>query len=141
MKLLDILFCDDIRRELYNKFSLMGLYNDRLILNVNKQAKVAWPQPLNLCALLIFSFSTEDRKKQANRFEFEYLLNNESKLKMSNELNIVINEGFQFQIAIGSMSIPIMPGDLGFSIKLYKDKELIFSEKNEKKLTISVREI
>jgi hypothetical protein len=55
MKFLDAIFCDDIRQELNNKLSLMGLYNDRMVLNINNENEITWPQPINLSALLRFS--------------------------------------------------------------------------------------
>jgi hypothetical protein len=138
MKFIDVLFCDDIRQELHNKLSLIGLYNDRLVLNVNQQVeKIIWPQPINLCALL--RFSIDDRKKQADRFEFEYFLNKESMMKINGDLNISTNDNSQFfQLIINGSGIPIKPGSFGFSIKLYASNNLLLHEKREKVISISV---
>jgi len=41
MKIDNILFCDDIRKEISNKFTLVGCYNDRILLNA--KAEIKWP--------------------------------------------------------------------------------------------------
>jgi hypothetical protein len=140
MKFIDIIFCDDIRQELHNKLSLMGLYNDRMVLSVNKENEISWPQPINLSALL--RFSLEDGNEAPNSFEFEYWLNKESILKINGELNLIINgkSQFQFQLILSGIGIPLKPGDLGFSIKLYSQKQLLLSKANETALIITLQQ-
>lgn len=136
MKFIDVIFCDDIRPELNNKFSLMGLYNDRMILNVGKQTGIKWPQPINLAALLRFAIDKND--KQPDRFEFEYILNKKSIIEINNELNINSTDTSQFQLIINGSGLPLGPGNLGFSIKLYAKNNLIFTEKQENAFKILI---
>lgn len=135
MKLLDAIFCDDIRQELNNKLSLMGLYNDRMVLNINKETEIIWPQPINLSALLRFSF---EEKERPSSFEFEYLLNKRNIININGKLNINSSDKSQFQLILNGIGIPLEPGNLGFSIKLYSQKKLLLSEKNEAALIISI---
>lgn len=136
MKFLDAIFCDDIRQEINNKLSLMGLYNDQMVLNSNNENEITWPQPINLSALLRFSF--ENEKERPNSFEFEYWLNKKSIIKINGELNINANDKSQFQLIVNGIGIPLEPGNLGFSIKLYSQKKLLLSKKNESALIISM---
>lgn len=138
MKFLDAIFCDDIRQELNNKLSLMGLYNDRMILNINNENKITWPQPINLSALL--RFSLDEKNEKPNSFEFEYILNNKNIIKISGELNLSNHNKSQFQLILNGVGIPLEPGNLGFSIKLYLQKKLLLSEKNESAITISINQ-
>lgn len=138
MKFLDAIFCDDIRQEINNKLSLMGLYNDRMVLNVNKQVEVTWPQPINLSTLLRFSFEKDE--EQPDCFEFEYLLNKKSIIKINGELNNNTNDKNQFQLIINGTGIPLEPGELGFSISLYIRENILLCEKKETALTISVND-
>lgn len=138
MKFLDAIFCDDVRQELNNKLSLMGLYNDRMVLNINKENEITWPQPINLSALL--RFSIDEKKERPSSFEFEYLLNKKNIIKINGELNISANDKSQFQLILNGIGIPLEPGNLGFSIKLYSQKKLLLSEKNESALIISINQ-
>ena len=136
MKFLDAIFCDDIRQELNNKLSLMGLYNDRMVLNINNENKITWPQPINLSALLRFSLSEKNEKPDS--FEFEYLLNNKNIVKITGDLNVSNYDSSQFQLILNGVGIPLEPGNLGFSIKLYSRKKLLLTEKNGSVLIISI---
>lgn len=138
MKLLDVIFCDDIRQEINNKLSLIGLYNDQIVLNINTENGITWPQPINLSALL--RFSLEEDKVKPSSFEFEYFLNKKSIIKISSELNVSSNEKSQFQLILNGIGIPLEPGNLGFSIKLYSQKKLLLNEKNETALIVSTNQ-
>ncbi len=133
MKLIDTLFCDDIRHEASNKLSLMGLYNDRIFLRVDNSAEIKWPLPINLATLL--RFSLEDTEQNSAQFEFEYLLNTKPTVKINGNVNLD-NAKKIFSIAITGNGIPIEPGDLGFSIKIYDDKKVYLSEINNSALKV-----
>ncbi len=134
MKFLDANFCDDIRQEINNKISLMGLYNDRIVLHIKNQNEISWPQPINLSALL--RFSIKKYEERPDRFEFEYFLNKKNIVKIAGELHI--NTIDRFQLIINGTGIPLERGNLGFLINLYARKNLLLSEKKEKTMIISV---
>lgn len=125
MKLIDVLFCDDIRIEINNKLSLIGLYSDRIIFYVNNKAEIQWPLPTKLSILL--RFKIEQKEKKPSRFELEYFLNNQSiNNKIQGEIN---NVELHINLAL-TANIPLEPGHLGFSIKLFEKDNLLFSEEN-----------
>ncbi|MFO7748544.1 MAG: hypothetical protein R6V54_00475 [Desulfobacteraceae bacterium] len=64
MKVLNFLFCDDIRPEIGNKFSLMGLYNEAINFNVSPDQKNQWPKStrIGIYAQLKFEKGEEDSK-------------------------------------------------------------------------------
>jgi hypothetical protein len=138
MKFLDAIFCDDIRQELNNKLSLMGLYNDRMVLNINNENKITWPQPINLSALL--RFSLDEKNEKPDSFEFEYILNNKNIVNINGELTLSNHDKSQFQLILNGVGIPLEPGNLGFSIKLYSQKKLLLSKKNESVLIITLNQ-
>lgn len=41
MKILDFIFCEDVRREIGGKYSLMGIYRDRL--KISSSTPLIWP--------------------------------------------------------------------------------------------------
>ncbi len=138
MKLLDALFCDDIRHEASNKVSLMGLYNDRIVIHLDNSMEAKWPLPINLSTLL--RFSIEENEKQPVRFEFEYILNEKTIVKIEGGVNLD-NANKVFTIALTGSGIPLEPGDLGFSIKIFHSNQICLTEMNKTALKIIAMEI
>lgn len=133
MKLIDTLFCDDIRHEANNKVSLMGLYNDRIVIHLDNASDTKWPLPINLSTLL--RFNIEETEKQSVQFEFEYLLNEKTIVKIEGNLNLDKSNKI-FTIAVAGSGIQVEPGDLGFSIKVFNNAHVYLTEKNNAALQI-----
>lgn len=105
----------------------MGLYTDRIVLHVSNMPEIKWPLPIKLSIFLRFKF--ELTEKYPNKYEFEYFLNNKSIIKLSGEINKIEKTQPNANIAITG-GIPLEPGHLGFSVKLFDENNLLFSEKN-----------
>lgn len=133
MKLHDVIFCDDIRNEVNNKLSLMGVYNDIIIFHVDEK-QVKWPMPFKLGIVLRFDIIHTDEYPE--RFEFEYFMNNKNITNISGTINKMELEHSQINLSLIGQGIPLEPGDLGFSIKLFNGNKLLLSEKNPKALNI-----
>lgn len=133
MKLIDALFCDDIRHEASNKVSLMGLYNDRIVIHLDNPAEIKWPLPINLSTLL--RFSIEETEKLPIQFEFEYLLNEKAIVKIEGSVDLNKSNKI-FTIALTGSGIQVEPGDLGFSIKVFNNEHIYLTEKNNTALKI-----
>lgn len=133
MKLLDAIFCDDIRYEMNNKFSLMGLYNDRIIFHSSNSSDIKWPLSMKLAVLL--RFMLEETDERPDRFEFEYFLNEKSIIKMNGDYRIEANH-FLASLCLTAEGIPLEPGNLGFSLKLFKGAILLLAEDRKHALQI-----
>lgn len=48
MKLIDFIVCDDIRQEIGGKVTLVGVYEDRIMINAPSAEAVRWPVRLRL---------------------------------------------------------------------------------------------
>jgi len=48
MKLIDFILCDDIRQEIGGKVTLVGVYEDRIMINATSPDAVRWPVQLKL---------------------------------------------------------------------------------------------
>jgi len=81
-------------------------------------------------------FSIENNDERPDYFKFEFFLNKKSILKIDSELHSSSTDKSQFQLIISGIGIPLEPGHLGFSVKLYSNKELLLSEKNKSALAI-----
>ena len=133
MKLVDALFCDDIRHEANNKVSLMGLYNDRIVVHLDNSTEPKWPLPINLSTLL--RFSLEDTEKCPVQFTFEYLLNEKTIVKIDGGVNLDTAKRI-FTLALTGKGIPLEPGDLGYSIKIFDNDHSYIVETNKTALKI-----
>ena len=74
MKINSFIICDDIRSEVGNKKSLMGIYTKELLFSVTAEEAGVWPKDLVLGMMLDFSISAE-LKKKAHKFKVMYSIN------------------------------------------------------------------
>ena len=135
MKIIDQIFCDDIRLEQNNKISLMGLYGDRILFKISpeKAAEIKWPIPIKLS--LFLRFEREKEEIRPDRFEFNYILNNNSLPIVRGSINIDINQ-IVFNFILGAEGLLLGPGMLGFNLKMYLGNLVIFQEKKENAIRI-----
>lgn len=118
MKIIDYIFCDDIRTEQLNKSSLMGVYNDRVRIQVAQGAEIKWPLALRLCCFVRFKIDKTDEVPDS--FTFEYLMNGQPlgigpisgplKDKQTDQLSSLSILG----------QLPIHEGSLGFKLAFSK---------------------
>ena len=105
MKVRTFLICDDIRTELGNKYSLMGIYNERIIFGVSANEKNVWPRALKVG----FFSEIEIDRKIPHTFTFKAVLNGEESEILKGGINIkkesrmirmtLIHPGFVFKQA------------------------------------------
>lgn len=130
MKLLDILFCDDIRFETKNKFSLMGLYNDRMVY----PPKVQWPIPARLAILL--RFTLEEKENLPSYFEFKYYTKEKNIAEVKGTISTNSHDKFT-QLIINADGLQLTQGDLGYEITLFDEQNnKIFHQRNDCALKI-----
>ncbi len=135
MKLYDFIFCDDIRYEQNNKLSLMGLYNDCIILKSNSKDAIKWPIPISLALLLRFQRDIDD--ETPDTFEFEYFIDKKSIVKIQGQVSIPKPGLSTFNLTIRNQGMPIAPGILGFTVKLLKEGKLLCSKTKKNAIKIS----
>jgi len=133
MKLLDALFCDDVRFELNNKLSLMGLYSDRIVFRATSDKELSWPLPIKLATLLRFRLEGGDERPEA--FEFEYFINDKGITKVSGAIKAESAQSY-LNLALNADGIPLEIGTLGFVVRLKKGEKIIFSEEQKHALKI-----
>jgi hypothetical protein len=135
MKFIDVLFCDNIRVEINNKLSLMGLYNDRIVFHTHDQTKIEWPVNMDLAMLVRFSIS--EKEKYPIAFTFECFSNDKSVVKVDGNVDLASTDGSIFSIILNTKNIPLSSGDLGYSIKIYdKNKKTEYLSKIDKEALI-----
>lgn len=138
MKIIDAIFCEDIRFELNNKLSLMGLYSEQIIFqsNNNTSREIQWPIAATLALLLRFKMEKND--KFPDQFKFEYFFETHQVIGLNGQINADKNQT-TISLALLTPLLPLQPGDLGFSVQLYAENDLIFSYENKSAIEITAR--
>lgn len=123
MKINSFIICDDIRSEVGNKKSLMGIYTKELLFSVTAEEAGVWPKDLALGMMLDFSFPTDIRKK-ARKFEIAYAVNGVEKSLGEGEFEFRSDErdledDFQMTIFIKSVYCFESCGKLSHCVKIF----------------------
>lgn len=128
MKLINFLICDDIRNEIGNKHSLIGVYDDSIEFSVLQEKKNIWPKSLKIGIFSRILFTNSELKKGIHSFNLSVKYNDElielgsgilsdniiKQLNESNKLTIaMVNNNFVFK----------EEGQLNFLIKFFNNKK------------------
>lgn len=135
MKLETAIFCEDIRHEINNKFSIIGTYNDKILIRTNEPQKLIWPLHTRLgCWIRLIN---EPGDGNPNKFEFEYIISNQPSIKASGVVN-VDKTYLYFNVALVGEGIPLQPGSLGFRLVLKEDDKILSEFTHANALLIEV---
>lgn len=122
MKLDSVIFCEDIRNEMFNKKTLVGLYSDRIVIRTNSPEKITMPFPIRLACFC--RFLTEQDDPYVDTFEFSFLLPDKTGPVAKGPIKINPNHRY-FTIAITGEGLPVQIGNLGYKIILKHGDEII----------------
>ena len=122
MKLLNFIICDDIRNELGNKHSLMGIYDDTIEFQVTPDNQNTWPKLLRIG--IYAKVKTED-DEEVFKFKIRMKYNEKEtvlldriltlpKIKTSKKINIAfVHSAFKFENS----------GNITFFLDFYNQKK------------------
>lgn len=108
MKVLNFIICDDIRNELGNKKSLMGIYDDTIEFIATPEIKNIWPKMFRIGIYAKIKLEDED-ESEISMFKLHIKYNNKKidlgegqvntpKLKSSKKFNIaMVHPSFVFE--------------------------------------------
>jgi len=134
MKLIDTLFCDDIRVEVNNKISLMGLYNDRIVFRSYEKKIFEWPIKMDLAILIRLMINNKDKKPIS--FTFEAFSNDKSIAKIEGNMDLSNFDNSVFCLILTTKNIDLNPGNFGYSIKINDNKNEYLHHVNKSALKI-----
>ncbi|MBU0462101.1 MAG: hypothetical protein KKD21_00675 [Proteobacteria bacterium] len=139
MKVSNFIICDDIRIEMGNKHSLMGVYSDSINFHSVLNQKAQWPKIKSLAVFAQIEFEREEKISNIHQFSIEIDYEGEVKdigggplppTKETDKKGILINaifNNFQFK----------GPGNIKFYFKFYdKDKKLIDTAESHSALRV-----
>lgn len=134
---MDAIFCEDIRFEVNNKISLMGLYTDQIIFRFPEtpESEIKWPVVTNLALLL--RVRIEKNEKYPSRFKFAYFLNDKKIATIEGKINTNDNQ-YLLNLILLTPQISLQPGDLSFFIELLNEQDSLFTYKEECAIKINL---
>ena len=113
MELMDFVVCDDIRPELGNKFSLMGVYERAYVINA---LVTTWPYTTRLALFIRVQFGNEPIPQQ---FEFRTLRRGEIRGRFPGAIpNLVAATPFSLVLNLNPFGI-LEPGIIDFEIAFF----------------------
>lgn len=129
MKLNSFIICDDIRSELGNKYSLMGIYLDRIVFQRPKGTPEAWPKAIKLGFYARFTKEEKDNTiPSGSKFNFYYKKDDNLVLLGSGVISDPKTLLSQGQFAITIIHNPLViegQGVISFYMDFLDDKGII----------------
>lgn len=134
MKVDLVLFCEDIRHEQNNKFSLMGVYTDRIIVKAKDPSIIKWPIPIRLACYIRVQSETADLVPDS--FEFEYLINGKSfNHTVKGPFKVIPDQPLSTVRIVGE-GVPIEKGTIGIRLKILSGQTMMLNYENQQGLII-----
>jgi hypothetical protein len=132
------LICDDIRNELGNKMSILGIYDESIEFSIIPEVQNQWPKGMKLACFAKFSVDENDRNIKS--FKFMSIQNNEKNIIAQGILQIEkVLELKRFNIVVViDKFIFKNPGEIYFKYEFFDDKDqLLITKQPDYKLKIS----
>lgn len=94
MKLIDFIICDDIRTEVGNKHSLVGVYSDAINFNVSSKESGKWPKVMKIGFFIRIKVEN-DEKAKINKFKLNINYNEKNKTMAEGVINLEAEKNTQ----------------------------------------------
>lgn len=131
MKITDFIICEDIRHEIGQKISLMGMLNDNL--TYTGQGKDAWPKSINLATFI--RIAIKQGEAFPNNFNLTVILNDNILANITGDLSVP-EKTQTLNVPVMMHGMPLIStGPLKFKIKFKKGKKVLIE--GEKTIIIS----
>lgn len=125
MKIQSFLICDDIRTEIGNKNSLIGVYDESIIFQVSSENQGSWPKQKQF-GIFVKLFNKNDNPSS---FSFSIIYNGNTKTIIKNQKIIVRNKPIKKHNLVFMFNNFIFekPGKLEFRFDFYDKNEKLIS--------------
>ena len=132
MKLKDFIICDDIRTEINNKVSLIGVYNDALNFMVPERAINTWPKILRLGLFIRLAIGNPEEYDKIGKLVLESSINGEINFHVEQ----IVETNNQKPTPLGQMIISSVfnniniskTGDMEFSLTIFDKKNELLNK-------------
>ena len=123
MKIIDFIICEDIRREIGNKETLIGVFPNYMIaLSKGSDFK----KPLNIKLAFMFRFLFEDKDPIPDFFKIEFIANGETCFKIKDQPISIAPTIKLFNILVNAPNFPVKSyGEIEIKIIFKKQNKII----------------
>lgn len=139
MKLVDFIVCDDIRDELHNKVTLVGIYNDRININTADRTKLMLPAFMP-CLAVYCRIDLEDESLKSRVRLCKVSVKANTTVVFENTLHITDQRDRFVLIKIRMAPFLLHEGETLFDFTLFESAEKILFEVPTQRLLVQVNE-
>jgi len=142
VKILDYIFCDDIRFEQRGKYSLSGLYQDSINIETKNPDSMVWPIFLRLGVFLRLKLESEIQVGKEYSFSFELFFNEKSMAMTNGKFSVHQAPDVILGLPMGPYNLNVDgPGNFSFVVRISLDGEVLAVESSPFKFPIRVRKV
>ena len=136
MKLIDFIVCDDIRQEVGGKVTLVGVYEDRIMINAPSPEAVRWPVQLKL-GFFIRLFNDETAPDM-DGFDLQVRCNSKIICRLSGPLQITPQQGLMNLFFVNSAIRFPTEGRLSVALIFKKAQDVVHEIKPDLSIRVAV---
>ena len=136
MKLIDFIVCDDIRQEIGGKVTLVGVYEDRIMINAPSPDAVRWPVQLKLGFFIrLFNDGTGP---DMDGFDLQVRCNTKIICRLSGPLQVTPRQGLMNLFFVNSAIRFPTEGRLSVALIFKKDQEVVHEIRPDLSIQVAV---
>ena len=132
MKLIDFIVCDDVRTEINNKVSIIGVYDDVLNFIVPERAVNTWPKILRLGLYIRLALENKEEQSKIGKLQLAFTINGENifQAEQTTDLrNQETNPHKRLAISVVFNQIPIpRTGDMEIALSVYDNEKKLMQK-------------
>ncbi len=139
MKVLDFIICDDVRQEIGNKFTLVGIYDSDIKVQTKAPETLKWPLPMSLA--LYGRLQPEAREPGFDAFEIRILHEGKELAEIKGTVKMTpTDKTIPIHIRMPNFPLP-GPGKLTFFLKTSHQGKVAFDSEMPRSITVSVEKV
>ena len=136
MKLIDFIVCDDIRQEIGGKVTLVGVYEDRIMINAPSPDAVHWPVKLKLGFFL--RLLNDGSAPEMDSFDLQVSSNKKTICRLSGPLKIKKKLGLMNLFFVNSAVKFPSEGVLSVDLLFKKGPDVVYEIKPDLSIKVAV---
>ena len=135
MKIIDFIACEDIRTEIHEKHTLVGVLPTDVNITFPKDGNVKWPVMFKISLFVRLKIEREDIRP--DYFEIDFVYNNSSISKLKGDFKMPDTIEY-VNIAVSNVFTIPMDGILAFKLSLYSNKQNVLDYIPEYKMKYNI---
>ena len=136
MKLIDFIVCDDIRQEISGKVTLVGVYEDRIMVNAPSREAIRWPVKLKLGFFL--RLLNDGSAPDMDSFDLQVTSNKKIICRLSGPLKVKKQRGLMNLFFVNSAVKFPSEGVLNVALIFKKGPDVVYEIRPDLSIKVAV---